>query len=163
VRTLGLKGNGQYAITVFTNGFVSAMTYFKHIPNPPFHGNVAMTKMFEEAPPWVERRAHMLNEQDGTDVHAPIPKSQLYKTLTTTNIIPVMKRFARLNKYEQGFSYVFQQLMKKTRWRLSTDMQRNRIPLSIVEEYDSGAQACAKPWTDRYMPYEYKNIPTGQI
>jgi len=157
VRTLGLKGNAEYATSVYTNGFQAAMTYFKHVPNVPFHGNDAMKKMFAEAPPWVEKREHMLSADDGTDVHAAIPKNQMYKTLTTTNILPVMKRFARLNKMEQGFSYVFQELMKKTRWRLSTEMQRNRIPLSIVEEYDSGAQACAKPWHDRYMPYEYKS------
>lgn len=155
VRTLGLKGNGQFATSVYTNGIVSAMTYMKHMPTQ-VHGSDAMKKMFDEAPPWVEHRDHKMKEEDNDDIYH-VGKHEKHMMLTDINIIGVMKKFARLNKLDKGFSHVLSELMKKTRWRLSPTLKRNRISQEIVDEYESGTQACSMMWVDRYMPYGYKS------
>jgi hypothetical protein len=127
----------------------------KHMPTH-LHGSDEMKKLFDEAPPWVEQREHKKKEEDNDDIYK-VGKHERHMMLTETNIIGVMKKFARLNKIEKGFSYVLVELMKKTRWRLSPMLKKNRISQEIVDEYESGTQACASMWVDRYMPYGYKS------
>jgi len=155
-RTVGLKGSTKFATTVFTNGYLCAMTYMKHVPGAFIVGSTPMKVMFESAPPWVENREHMkASDESNNDVHL-LTKHERHMMLSETNIIGVMRKFARLNKIDKGFAVTLADLIKKTRWRLSTSIKRNRISQEIVDEFESGTQACARVWVDRYMPYRYQ-------
>ena len=59
LRVLALEGNAKTAISIYTNEFSDACTYFKHAGHT-FHGSEEMTKIYKASPDWVERRLHLL-------------------------------------------------------------------------------------------------------
>jgi len=154
-RVLGLRGNAQSAVSIYTNGVVSAMTYMKHSPGVIFHSRTdAVKEMYDKAPAWVENRAHMqAGDGQSNDIHE-VMKAEKALSLTAENILGVMRKHQRLAKLEEkGFVEVLESLIKKTRWRLGHYLKANKIPREIVEEFNAGAQACASVWVKRYMPY----------
>ena len=153
-RVLGIKGNAQFATSIYTNGIVSAMTYMKHAPTE-LHGSEGMKALFHQAPPWVENRPDKVNDEDTDDLYR-LGKTEKDMMLSESNIVWVMKRFARVTNNDGGFEAVLTELMSKTRWRLSTTLKRNRISQEHVEAFETGPEASAKTWVARYMPYGYK-------
>lgn len=150
----GIKGNSQYAISVFKGGFKEYAFYAKHADTPLIGGTDEQNDLYTASDVYVKHPIDIDDEDIADDdIHKTIKKP--YKALGDFNLVKVMRKFCRLKRIGvHNFKDVFIRLLNETEWRPSKALSRPFRPWHI-QEFENGSKTIGNG------TYDYFNSSSG--